>query len=529
MIDAQTTAEELNLFETFYQGRVAEVAGGAVLDDGEELAIARDILLAVVDDGLTPDAAGGVSYVRRGALDWTDPTTLQAARATTGSGPQARAGGQGQPNQADLIQGVLIMGVALLVAAWFLWPAAGNESEDVEPADRQRQLMVDTGVTPTPLPTLEAQLLADIVEASGVKTDLVVPRTLEVGGVSFVVQPVTIRAGDWPLPDDERAVSWVYGTVINYVLGLEATPANKALLASVRPGDELLLRMSTGPAYRFALADAVRVAPQASEVFRQTRPGLTLTLLGDADPASRIVLRATYLPESELGLALPEAAETVPLGQPAPLAQAVRLTCLAAELLTAAAPPGYRYLRVDYRLEHSGSGPLATGAFNHHVRAGELTYGPVSPAEQWPTYPALPAQLQAGQVVTTTAVYALPETALAGPPLTWAFTTTPGGPGVSVELPLPGRPPGAEVTLQATSRPDSGTLLLSLEIRSALRQLMLTAADLHIEGATLSPAGNFFPWQVAASEAGQFNLLLAPDGSGRLTVALLEHGFEITY
>ena len=80
MIDTQLTAEEAKIFDQFYQRQIAE-AGGA-RDDAQELEIAQDILLAVINDGLTLTSDGGASYVRRGAIDWTDPATLQAAQAT---------------------------------------------------------------------------------------------------------------------------------------------------------------------------------------------------------------------------------------------------------------------------------------------------------------------------------------------------------------------------------------------------------------------------------------------------------------
>ena len=55
----------------------------------------------VVNDGLTPTADGGASYVRRGAVDWTDPATLQAVQATTGSGGRAQTRGRGRKSDLD--------------------------------------------------------------------------------------------------------------------------------------------------------------------------------------------------------------------------------------------------------------------------------------------------------------------------------------------------------------------------------------------------------------------------------------------
>ncbi len=60
-------AEDISTFERFYERRLA--AGGGARDDFQELDIAREILVAVTDHGLTPTSDGGESYVRRDAVD----------------------------------------------------------------------------------------------------------------------------------------------------------------------------------------------------------------------------------------------------------------------------------------------------------------------------------------------------------------------------------------------------------------------------------------------------------------------------
>lgn len=527
MSDLSISAEELQIFNEFYRRRLTEAANGTVLDDEAELEIARDILQAVQNGGLTPDADGGESYVRRGAMDWTDPATLQAVKATSAGG-SSRPLRRDRNRRSDMWQGMLIIGVALLAGVWFLWPSGHDEAEPGETVEPIALAAENTEITPTPLPTLEAALLADIVDASGVKTTLVVPRTLEIRGVSFVVQPVKIRTGDWPQPDDERAVSWIYGTVINYVMGLEATPANKALLASLQSGDELVLRMSTGPAYRFAYIGMVRVSPQASELFRQTRPGLTLALLGDSDQATRVVIQAGYIPDSDLGLRAVTAQNSAPVGQTLNLDNVVRLTCLDGEFLTVPSPPGYVYVRVNFRVENIGSSELSTGSFNHQLRWGDLSHGPVSSDPDWQTYPALPDTLLPGQQAATTAIYAIPESTVGPSPAYWEFAVIPGDPLVSIALPLATKP-AAEVAIKQAERGDNGDLQLIVEVKPGNRPALIKAADIDLQGANLNPTANTWPWQVPTGERQQFRLVLTPDGAGRLTVTILEQSFEVTY
>jgi hypothetical protein len=321
----------------------------------------------------------------------------------------------------------------------------------------------------------------------------------------------------------------VYGTVVNYVMGLEATEANKALLAALRPGDELLLRMSTGPAYRFAFADAVRVAPQASEVFRQTRPGLTLALMGEQAQASRVVIRAVYLPDSELSGAAAPAAQTVTAGRAATLDGALRLTYLEAiPFALPTTPPGYVYLAVDYTVENAlGQALLTTNFMRQVVDADGLSYPAIQMAGGGPaSYPPLPAQLEAGQAMTTTDVYAVPEAALrAG--LAWRFAPSPSGMTVQATIAPYTGPLQPQVTIkQALCQPD-GSLAVTLSLAaSGLREAQVTAADIQVQGGRLGVA-NAFPWQVAAGKSSDFTLSLAPDGQ-LVTIALGGQGFEFS-
>lgn len=564
------TAEDLKLFEDFYRRRLTET--GQIKDDREELAVARDILQAVVNDGLTPTADGGASYVRRGAWDWTDPTTIQAAQATINSrSERSEAGGRlGQtkanrrspggapPRGKEMLQGLGMLAAVLAIAGWFLWPtlfgqAEPGEESQVEPSttaaaaqtagdELAEDSLVEAGAAEpvgpgAPVPTLETELLADIVDAGGVKTGPVVPRTLEIKGVSYIVQPVTVQTGDWPRPEDARAASWVYGTQVNYVLGLEATPENKRLLASLKPGDEILLRMSTGPTYRFAYVDAVRVSPQASEIFSQVRPDLIVALVGDEGQPARIIIRAVYLPgrtDSD-GEMAPVTVAT--LGEPVQVGDSLRLTCLGYEArVPPGVAPGYVQLAVRFVIENRLTEPLMTTAFAHQVRVADLTYPALNPGPTAQTAvtdstgaePGWPISLAGGQVLTSTASYAIPEAALKEDIL-WQFASDPTGPTVQVLLsPYQGRLEPT-VSVIAVKMQAGEILAIHLVLQAPeLHALEISPADLTLTGATLAPTRNTFPWRLAAGEGQEFTLFVIPEISP-LTVGLLDQGFEISW
>lgn len=519
MSDITITAQEEREFQEFYEARLAQ-AGLSAATDREELEAARDILLAVINDGLTPDVDGKTSYVRRDVMDWTDPETIRAAQQVSGNGTARLAVGPSgaKGGMKDIIQGVAALLVALGVIIWYFWPESSAAEVPVTP-EATEEAVVDGAATPTPVPTLESELLADI--AGSAKTGLVTPRTLEIKGVSFVVQPVAASLGDWPLPDDERAVSWVSGTRVNYLLGLANTPENRQLVASLGPGDELLLRFSTGPAFRFAFADRVRVAPQASEVFRQTRPGLTLVLLGEEGSATRVVVRAVYLPESELGGG-EAAAQAVGLGETVDL-NTLRLTCLSARPeVRPETPPGHVFVVVGYRLRNTGESlPLLTGSFSHRLEAEGVAF-PLAPVEGG----ALPATLQPGQAITATAAYVVPETRLAEP-LRWVFSTGPSGPVVAVELPPAEGALRPQVMVPA-ARLEEGRLVITVTVQAGLREVVVDRQDLVLEGGSLSPVGTYFPWRVATGQSADFTLLVEPSGSP-VRLGLLETGVEVRW
>ncbi|MCP4996943.1 MAG: hypothetical protein GY934_24675 [Gammaproteobacteria bacterium] len=532
------TPEEQQIFQKFYQRRVDESGAGG--SDKDELRVAREVLEATTADGLTPTADGGVSYVRRKGADWSDPDVMNAARSeiegSEGSGGSVKSGGGGN---REMLQGVLIM-VAVLLGGGYWFFFSGDSPEEAvavdvteEATEEATRARFSGEATPTPLATLEAELLADIVDSSGVKTGLVVPRTMEIKGVSFVVQPVQITSGDWELPLEERAVSWVYGTVINYVIGIEATAANKSLLASLTAGDEFLVRMSTGDVYRFAYADAVRVSPQASEIFRQNRPGVTLVLLGDTESDSRVVIRANYLPESDFGFTeqLPEV--QAELGERVALNGSIYVTAIEAELLFEAdPPPGYVWQAVQYQVENLGEVEVSTDAFKNNIEAEGISYPVVAVPHALNPTPAIPPVLAPGQVFSTTAIYAIPETALTQSKLAWEFV--PGPAGLKARVLLPVYPGLAEPAVQLLAAAlVEGKLQLSVEVATGLRSVEMNVADFVLTGGQIDQQdgnGNLFPWQVQPGETSTFALYLHPDEvSGIMQIVILKHGFEIEY
>ncbi|MCQ3979059.1 MAG: hypothetical protein DPW09_37025 [Anaerolineae bacterium] len=144
-------------------------------------------------------------------------------------------------------------------------------------------------------------------------------------------------------------------------------------------------------------------------------------------------------------------------------------------------------------------------------------------------YPPLPDTIQTQQVFTTTSVYVIPEAGLSES-MVWSFAPDPSS-GEEVEVQLPPNNSAVSPTEVRVTRANlqDGTLLVNFSIGSMTQDIEVTTADIKIEGGTLSPIGNFFPWRLPAGTSREFSLLLSPDGSHRMVVTLLKQGFELTY
>jgi len=120
--------------------------------------------------------------------------------------------------------------------------------------------------------------------AGSIPLTLTAPSGIEIKGRQFKVIPVEVAKGAWPYQRGtlagDKAV-WVYGTLINYVIGLEASPDATMLLQDLTEADVIKLTTYSGRAVLFRYSGRQWVTVDKTDVFRQMRPGLTLVLLGE--------------------------------------------------------------------------------------------------------------------------------------------------------------------------------------------------------------------------------------------------------
>jgi hypothetical protein len=265
---AEIPADVRPVLEAYYRRKLAERYGASAPGPEQEAAFVRELLAA--SGSVVPLMDGGEAVIA-GDRAWDD----EAAYETVGSAP----GDRDQTRNAGLF--FLMVGLVVVlafgrdIAGWVGFGDGGGSGDDGE------------GATPTPTGALFTPValpsgLDDVVTATGVRVPLVVPRTLEVGATTFAVLPVQVDVADWPCPRQEQAVAcWVYGTVVNYLVGVPADQVSPALVQGLGPGDVLRLRLSSGRIIDFVVEGAQDVPRQNVEVLDQRRFGLTLVFLED--------------------------------------------------------------------------------------------------------------------------------------------------------------------------------------------------------------------------------------------------------
>lgn len=251
------------------------------------------------------------------------------------------------------------------------------------------------------------------------------PVSLSVKGTSFTVEAVTVRDGRWQLARaGAESAEWVYGTVINYVIGLYPTDETTALVEGLAEGDPIVLKLSNSSQFNFRVSGRQRVPSDATTgLLQQSRPGITLVVLGEGG-ADRFVVTGLYdadqepLTVGEAGLAR--------VGTPVQIGQ-WRVTVLSGRLVSNidAGNPLQSYYFVDFTVEYLGNDPISADTFDlklvDGVRAEYIIDRDISGRGAY----SPPGGLIAPRNPTSfTAGYRVP-TGVPGPSLTWAFKPAP--------------------------------------------------------------------------------------------------------
>ncbi len=406
-----------------------------------------------------------------------------------------------------------------------------------------------------PVPTLDPTTLSEyvlpatgpiLVDGGTPQAQTSTPISVTVKGLNFSILPYQVKSdGQWHYPAGQSGTAvWVYGTIINYVIGIEQTRANTAALESLAPGDEITMATSNGLVYHFDFSDRTvldqRTGSHLSDLFTQTRPGLTLVSLG-GEEETRLVVYAEYrMAEvgSETG---PRADLSVAVGEPARLGDVV-VTVLGASYTydSPNAPEGWALYLVDYRIENLSQRVLDPNRFRMDLQDGMgNVYSLNLPASQAGTFGYLMLAIPSNTVAQGTAGYLVPA-ALQGPKLSWTISEL-GAPQnvVKVLIDFEGPQEAIDPHLMAAVDLSGAELsgdrtLLSVEgsvVNSSESELVITAEAVTLVGAgnsmPLRAADPALPWAVPAGGVVSFRVTFQRPASTVATFTVQGQRFEI--
>lgn len=405
-----------------------------------------------------------------------------------------------------------------------------------------RPVVIGEDPTPTPLstavpvPTTEGIVMA-MDGTSTLTVTLDMPVTLAVKDRTFAVQPQVI-AGDgiWaPDVQGETAV-WVYGTIINYVMGLEDSEENRTFLEGLASGDQMVMTTAGEVTYNFSFNSRNLVAANNRDIYTQNVPGITLVLLG-TEGQERLVVNGRYI--------VSETAPTtdnnvVELGEAAQL-EDVQLTVTAVTYVPdrPEIPPGFAFYLVDYEIQNLGLTALDSNRlqlFLTDATGNQYVINPI--ASQVGNYPPVTGFLNANQTIQATAGYQIPAT-LTSPTLTWVVTRADTGSQLRVTIPFNGglqAALGSSIALQTVdvTQDYTGIILQGQVTNVGNQPLVIVESDLSLktaDGATylLLTTNPAFPWTVGPGQSMQFAVTYQrPLTADSATFTLLNQSFLLS-
>ncbi len=410
---------------------------------------------------------------------------------------------------AWLITGLLAIILLIICAALLFWLV------------RSRGGSVAGSPTPTPFAgnadAISAANDPAWVIMDGVSTitgTVDIPLTLSFAGADYgVTVDIVGEDGVWqPAVSGEGSASWVYGTIVNYVLGLPDTETNANRLAELNPGDEITLKMQSGAAYTYTFTGRQPVPAADQSIYAQKTPGITLILL-EAGNGERLVATGRF----QVTDAAPEAGNVAALGETT-LLEDLQLTAVATIYLVdrPELPPGFAFYLVDYQLQNVGLTAFDTSLLNMSL-LDELgnQYALNPTASQQGNFPPLAGFLNANQTVEATAGYQIPLN-LNSNTLTWRVTRQDTGGQVTITLPYAGNETAAQSSaislVRADVSPDRTSLILSgLITNQGTQAVVVTVPDVSLttqDGTAwaLQSTNPAFPWTVEPGQTVEFFL-----------------------
>lgn len=373
---------------------------------------------------------------------------------------------------------------------------------------------------------------APVIEIGDTEMALAVPTLLKIGQQSFSVQ--ASDPGEEISPPSSESATWVYGTVINYVLALEPAAEIQEMVEGLSQGDPITLHLSNGTQLTFHAQEHQQMEANDPAIFSQSRPGLTLVVLTPGE--EWLVLTTDF--EAAVEATPVAGGVTAEVGQGVQVGDA-RITVLEGHTQREEdLPQGTMLYLVEFSITNTGAGPLSPEGFLMELQDGlGNRYLPTPTASAAGAYGPLSGAIEPGQETEGSVGYVVPAT-LSGPTLTWIFSPRAGSElraRVSIpytQEPVPTSEP--EVDVQDAFLGEGGANLhIVAQIRNqGQAPLTVTADDVSLSSSTgpgeLQMAAPPLPWTIAPEDTQIVELQFARPEASSCAVDILGFTFEIS-
>ena len=430
---------------------------------------------------------------------------------------------------------LLVLGIIILIVLLGLRQASPRQATPtITPVTDDTPTPTTISTSPLPTPSCET-----IISSGDVEVAVSFPVSLTLGDESFPVTPI-VRGGEGSLyPGGQSSVAtWLCGTVVNYVIGIEPTPENEAALTSLRLGDNIKLQLANGATLSFRFTERKEATFDDPEVLRQQQPRLSLIL--EKEDTWQVAI-ADYIAEEE-PIEEPASGALAQPGQPTQAGD-VQVTVKRGHAERSdELSPGSMYYLVEFSVENTGTEPLGSSNFSMKLQDGNGNVYLLSPrASQAGEYGPLNGDIAPGTVVTGTAGYLVPDP-ITGPTLTWIFSPSPSSDmQATVGIPHEGGEGGeekpaserVEVSLiDAFLNNEGDTLIIEGEVRNTGDvPVTIEAKDISLSSSAgignLRMAAPPLPWEIQPDQLQVIELQYERPEASAVMLELLGYSFEI--
>ena len=428
-----------------------------------------------------------------------------------------------------IVASVASLALLCLFGYLLLRPDGSEEQATPTPESDEEQIELNTD-------TFEYQAISD---TTAITLTMETPIFLDVAGEEFTVQvEVLPESGPWTPPTvNETTVAWPYGTVINYVFGLDDNNQNREMLENLIIGEELSLTTRSGAKIDFVVSERKNVDSDDQEIYAQREPSITLLVIEEDVEEQRLVVKGRYVvPDTSLD---DQAGRVVDLGGTAQL-ESLQITVTGVNVMydRPEAPASFAIFQVDYQAQNVGQEPVSSNTLTM-VLADDLgnLYALNPVASQLGNNPPLSGSIGAGQSIVATAGYQIPA-GLSSSGLRWQVSIVGTGSQIQVNLPFQNSTESQQqidVQVQeATVSQDGGSLLVVGQITNVSEEtVVVDVTDVSLVGATgtvflklsTNPA---FPWTVPPGQTLLFGVTFQRPLGSDATFTVLNQSFQLS-